>query len=98
MESPTGAPRSPQRSKTQPLTHRLTLADAFVIVSTLAFSGFLCVLDVEPYVALAVAVTAVSALMLVVVLPRGVVEALGLLRELVQLRSELRQEHSRNEE
>lgn len=92
MESPSGAPLSAQHPKTQPLTHRLTLADAFVIVGALAFAGFLCVRDVQPHVALVAAVTTVSALILVVVLPRGVVEALGLLREIVQLRTELPQE------
>jgi hypothetical protein len=61
--------------------------DTIVIVAGLMFAGFLCIRGAEPQVALATTVAAVGALMLVVVVPRGVVEIVGLLREIVQLRS-----------
>jgi hypothetical protein len=47
--------------------------------------------------AVIVAVGAVSTLMLVVVVPRGVVEVVGLLRELVQVRGELVQQRGEEE-
>jgi hypothetical protein len=95
MSSPR-APSSSSRPRTQPLAHRLSLADSLVIVGALAFASFLCVRDVPPHIAVIVAVGAVSTLMLVVVVPRGVVEVVGLLRELVQVRGEL--VHQRGEE
>jgi hypothetical protein len=92
MTSSPRAPSSSPRPRTQPLAHRLSLADSLVIVGALAFAGFLCVRDVTPHVAVMMAVAAVSALMLVVVVPRGVVEVVGLLRELVRVRGDLVQQ------
>lgn len=83
------APSSPTRRRTQPLTHHLSLADSLVIVGALAFASFLCVRDIPPHIAVITAVTAVTTLTLVVAVPRGVVETVGLLRELVQVRGEL---------
>jgi hypothetical protein len=67
--------------------HRLTVPDAIVIVAALMFAAFLCIRGVNPQSALITTVAAVGALVLVVVVPRGVVEIVGLLRELVQLRA-----------
>ncbi|WP_459721665.1 hypothetical protein [Actinophytocola sp. KF-1] len=88
MTSSPRPPTSSARPFTQPLTHRLSLADSLVIVGALGFTGFLCVRDIAPHFAVVIAVTAVAALALAVVVPRGVVEAVGLLRELVQIRGE----------
>ena len=75
------------RPVTAPLVHRLTVPDAIVIVAALMFAAFLCIRGVNPQSALITTVAAVGALVLVVVVPRGVVEIVGLLRELVQLRA-----------
>lgn len=82
-----------RRPRTQPLAHRLTVADAIVIVGALAFAGFLCVRDVAVQAAMIDSVVTVGVLVLILVVPRGVVEIVGLLRELVQLRSDLLQRH-----
>lgn len=86
--SPRGPSGSP-RPLTPPLAHRLSLADSLVIVGALGFASFLCIRELPPHVAVITSVTAVATLALVVVVPRGVVEVVGLLRELVQIRGEL---------
>lgn len=88
MPSSPRAPSGSARPLTQPLTHRLSLADSLVIVGALGFASFLCIREVAPQPAVIIAVTAVAVLTLVVVVPRGLVEVVGLLRELVQIRSE----------
>jgi len=61
--------------------HHLTIPDAIVIVGALAFAGFLCARGADVQSALITTVCAVSALMLVVAVPRA---ALRLIRSLLQ--------------
>jgi hypothetical protein len=75
------------RSGSSPRVHLLTMPHAIVIVAALVFAGFLCIRGAEPQAALATTVFAVGALVLVVVVPRGVVELVGILRELVRSRN-----------
>lgn len=77
--------------RTQPLAHRLSVADAIVVVGALAFAGSLCFRGVAVQAALIDSVVTVGVLVLILVVPRGVVEMVGLLRELVRLRSDLLQ-------
>jgi len=67
-----------------PIVHRVTIADAIVIVGALTFAGFLCLQGVEPQTALVTTVVAVGALMLVLTGARATAEIVGLLRELAQ--------------
>lgn len=76
-----GGHRGPAAS---PLTPRLTWQESLILIAALVFAGFLWVRGVDLRTALVTAVSAVGVLVLVLVTPRGIVEIIRLLRDLVR--------------